>query len=147
MLQAAGWNANRQPSFTDPSAQFYVLTDHASLSGNQISGAKQSTDPTDDPAVQFGLTPSGQILLHDVTAVLAHRSERVNRPGQTLDQHFAIALDNQLVAVLAVDFQTYPHGTPVDTPVEISGGYRIRSAEDLAILLRFGPLPVSLRTH
>ncbi len=147
VLQAVNPSANHQASFTDPSAQFYVLRDHAALSGSDITGPHPSTDPTGNPSVQFGLTATGKTVFHDATSVLAHRGERISPPGQTLDQHFAIAVDNQLVAVPAIDFEVYPDGVPVDAGAAILGGFTKQSAQDLAILLRFGPLQVRLTTR
>ena len=147
VLQALNQNANRPTRSTDRSAQFYVLRDHRSLSGNDITHPRPSTDPTGNPGVQFDLTSNGTTLLHNVVSVLAHRGERISRSSQQLDQHFAMAVDNQLIEVPAIDFKTYPNGPPVDAGVDIFGAFTDQTAQDLAILLRFGPLPVSLSTR
>jgi preprotein translocase subunit SecD len=69
------------------------------------------------------------------------RSAIARRP-----QHFAIALDGQLLTVPFVDFKQYPDGINGDHGADISGDLTPRSARDLAILLRFGPLPADFST-
>ena len=65
--------------------------------------------------------------------------------GQTLNQHFAVALDNQLITVPFIDFKQYPDGISGDNGADISGSFTISSARALANQLRLSALPVSLR--
>ena len=65
--------------------------------------------------------------------------------GHPLDQHFAFALDTQLLTVPMIDFKAFPNGIPGETGADISGGFTRASARQLAEELRLGPLPVHLR--
>ncbi len=128
----------------DPSAQFFVLHDHVSLFGDNITSPQQSTNSAGSPDVSFGFTSRGAKAFQSVTAAIARRGNLVSSLGQTLDQHFAVALDNQLITVPSIAFKTYPDGIPSDSGADITGGFTISSAQELAIQLRFGGLPVQL---
>src|SRR5207253_170778 len=54
VLQAVPASFTRPLSFSDPSAQFYVLRDHVALFGNDITSPQQSTDQSGQPDVAFG---------------------------------------------------------------------------------------------
>jgi SecD/SecF fusion protein len=56
VLQAADVSSAHPTSFSDPNAQFYVLKDHVSLFGNDITNPQQSTDQSGQPDVAFGFT-------------------------------------------------------------------------------------------
>jgi hypothetical protein len=64
--------------------------------------------------------------------------------GSTLDQHFAVALDRQLITVPSIDFKTYPDGISADNRADITCALSSQTARDLATLLRFAPLPTKL---
>jgi preprotein translocase subunit SecD len=53
-------------------------------------------------------------------------------------------LDNRLISVPSIDFKQYPDGIGGKDGADISGDLTRQSAKDLAILLRYGPLPVQL---
>jgi SecD/SecF fusion protein len=147
VLQATNPSASDQVTLTSPSAQFYVLKDHSSLSGKDITNPRRSTDQSGQPDVAFGFTGAGQRAFQDVTATIAHRGNLVSVAGATYDQHFAVALDNQLLTVPSIDFTQYPDGIIGGGGADITGGFTAHTASDLAVLLRFGPLPVSLAVH
>src|SRR5450755_1855242 len=145
VLQASDQNANNQVAFNDPSAQFYVLNDHVSLFGNDITNPQQSTDQSGSPDVQFGFNSKGGKAFQNVTSKIAHRGDLVSGLGQTLNQHFAVALDNKLITVPSIDYKTYPDGITGGNGADITGGFTIQSAQDLATQLRLGALPIKLR--
>ncbi len=145
VIQAADANAKQQKSFNDPSAQFYVLKDHVSLFGNDIKDPQQSSDQTGSPDVTFSLTSKGDKAFSGVTSAIAHRGDRVSGLGQQLNQHFAVALDNKLISVPQIDFKQYPDGIQGGGGANITGGFTIQSAQDLATQLRLGALPISLK--
>jgi SecD/SecF fusion protein len=145
VIQAADANAKQQKSFNDPSAQFYVLKDHVSLFGNDIKDPQQSTDQSGSPDVTFSFTSKGEKAFQNVTADIAHRGDRVSGLGQQLNQHFAVALDNKLITVPQIDFKTYPDGIQGGGGADITGGFTIQSAQDLATQLRLGALPIGLK--
>lgn len=131
--------------WSNPSAQYYVLRDRAALFGNEITNPQQSTDGSGSPDVAFGFTAAGRSAFQTVTAQVAHRGALVSRSGQTLDQHFAFALDTQLLTVPLVDFKAYPDGIPGGSGADIAGAFTRASARQLAEELGLGPLPVHLR--
>ncbi len=145
VLQAANTSANNQIPFNSPAAQFYVLKDNVALFGNQITNPQQSTDQSGSPDVTFGFTSSGGKAFQDVTAQIARRGELDSIGSQQLNQHFAVALDNQLITVPQIDFHQYPDGILGDQGADITGGFTTQSAQDLATQLRLGALPISLK--
>jgi preprotein translocase subunit SecD len=144
VLQAANPSARQQTAFSSPSAQFFVLRDDAALRGSDITNPRQSTDQSGEPDVRFGFTSAGASAFRRVTGQIAQRGNRVSSVGAHYNQHFAVALDTQLVTVPSIDYQTYPDGIPAGSGADITGGFTTRSAKDLAIELRFGPLPLQL---
>jgi SecD/SecF fusion protein len=145
VLQAADLSAKKQTSFNDPNAQFFVLKDHVSLFGSDITNPQQSTDQGGNPDVTFGFTSNGGKAFQSVTAAIAKRGNILSPPGQQLNQHFAVALDNKLVTVPSIDFKQYPDGITGGNGADITGGFTIQSAQDLATQLRLGALPIKLR--
>jgi SecD/SecF fusion protein len=144
VLQAADPNAKKQTNFNDPNAQFYVLKDNVSLFGNEITNPQQSTDQGGNPDVTFSFNSKGQNAFQNVTEAIAHRGDLVSGLGRQLNQHFAVALDNKLVTVPQIDFKTYPDGIQ-GGGADITGGFTIQSAQDLATQLRLGALPINLK--
>ena len=145
VLQAADVSSTHPTSSVSPDAQFYVLKDHVALDGNDITNPQQSTDPSGTPDVTFGFTSKGGSEFHSVTAAIAHRGE-LDSLGQTsLIQHFAVALDNQLITVPEIDFHQYPDGINGDKGAELAAGFTISSARQLATQLRLGALPINLK--
>src|SRR5215212_4099387 len=58
--------------------------------------------------------------------------------------HFAIRLDNELISTPYINFRENPDGIDGSQGAQISGGFTIQSAQDLARLLKTGALPVRL---
>jgi SecD/SecF fusion protein len=144
VLQAAPARAALQTSVSSPSAQFYVLKDNVALFDTVITHPVQSTDQAGDPDVKFGLTSPGAKKFRRFTVQIARRGQLVSGFGQQLNQHFAVALDNRLITVPSIDFKVYPDGVQARAGADITGGFTVQSAKDLATVLRFGPLPVTL---
>jgi SecD/SecF fusion protein len=144
VLQAANPSAKQQVNLSSPQAQFFVLRDNVALRGSDITNPQQSTDSTGSPAVKFGFNPAGARAFPSVTRQIAHRGQDVSPLGQTLNQHFAVALDNQLVIVPPIDNKIYPDGVTSGGAV-ITGGLTTTSANQLAAQLRLGALPINLR--
>ena len=59
-------------------------------------------------------------------------------------QHFAIALDNELVSAPYINWRENPDGIDGSTGAQISGSFTIQSAQDLAKILKIGALPLKL---
>lgn len=132
------------PQFGDTSKGYYVLKDHVSLFGNEITNPQQSSDETGQPNVTFGFTSQGNTAFQNVTGRIAQRGSLLIQPGGSkLFQHFAIALDQQLVSVPYIDFTQFPDGIS-GGGASISGSFTIDTANQLATQLRLGALPIKL---
>jgi hypothetical protein len=128
-----------------PNAKFYVLRDQPALSGAGLTNPRASTDPNlRAPDVEFGFTAAGGRVFQAMTKEVARRGSLVSGLGQTLNQHFAIVLDNRVISVPFIDYRQYPDGINGDQGADLAGNFTTQSARDLAILLRYGPLPVHL---
>jgi hypothetical protein len=145
VLQAVPASFTHAPAWSDPNAQFYVLRDHVALFGNDVTNPRQSTDRSGAPDVTFGFTGKGANEFQTVTAQVAHRGELVSGHGQTFNQHFAVAVDTQLITVPLIDFKTFPDGIQGGNGGDITGPLTIQSARDLTIQLRLGALPINLK--
>jgi SecD/SecF fusion protein len=145
VLQAANSSASQQTKHSTPSAQFYVLRDNVSLRGSDITNPQQSTDQAGNPDVTFNFNSSGGNKFHAVTAAIARRGQHVSTLGQIYDQHFAVALDDQLLTVPSIDYKVYPDGVTGGNGADITDGFTAESGKDLATELRFGALPLQLR--
>jgi SecD/SecF fusion protein len=146
VLQAIPASFSKPTPIGDPSAQFFVLKDNVALRGSEITNPQQSTDPNSgEPDVTFGFTSKGKGEFQNTTANIARRGDLVSGLGQTLNQHFAVALDNQLITVPYISFKQYPDGINGDQGADISGSFTIGTAQDLANELRLGALPINLK--
>ncbi len=125
---------------TQPDA-FYVLEDDVALRGTDIRNPEQNFDQrTNAPNVTFQFTDEGRQRWEEVTRRIAERGlGNIGGP-----QHFAIVLDNELISVPFIDPNQNPDGISGSTGSEISGGFTIESAQELANLLQTGALPVRL---
>jgi SecD/SecF fusion protein len=133
---------NRSPN------SWYVVNDNPLLRGSDITNPTQSNDEsTGQPNVTFGFTSHGQGVFERVTKEIAHRGQEAQLPGvskEAAQQHFAVALDGQLITVPSIDFTKYPEGIDASTGSEISGGFTITTAQNLANELQSGALPIRL---
>jgi SecD/SecF fusion protein len=146
VLQAVPASFAHPTPIGSANAQFYVLKDNIALLGNEITNPQQSSDPnTGQPDVTFGFTSKGKKAFQNTTAAIARRGSLVSGLGQSLNQHFAVALDNTLITVPYIDYKQYPDGINGDNGADISGNFTISSAQDLANELRLGALPIKLK--
>jgi SecD/SecF fusion protein len=130
---------------------WYVLNDDPVLTGADITNPQQSFDEggggTGAPNVTFGFTSYGQGVFQRVTKEIAHRGQEAQLPGvgkEAAQQHFAVVLDDQLITAPSIDYTKYPEGIDASTGSEISGGFTITSAQNLASELQSGALPIKL---
>ncbi|HEY1568771.1 MAG TPA: protein translocase subunit SecD, partial [Solirubrobacteraceae bacterium] len=145
VLQAANASASDQVQPNSPNAEFFVLKDNVALTGNDITNPQPSTDQNGQPDVSFGFNGAGQSRFSKVTGQIAHRGANVSLGGSSLNQHFAVALDNQLITVPQIDFRQYPDGIVGGGGANITGGFTSTTASDLATQLRLGALPIKLK--
>jgi len=134
----------------DSVGSWYVLRDDIALRSTQIVNPQQRHDEgpgaTGEPVVTFDFTAEGSTAWQRLTRELADRGSRsVGEQSDTnANQHFAIVVDDQLLAVPYVDFRMNPEGIDPRTGSQISGRFTIASARQLAVLLAGDPLPAPL---
>jgi SecD/SecF fusion protein len=146
VLQAIPANFSHPTPIGAPNAQFFVLKDNIALRGSEITNPQQSKGPsTGAPDVTFGFSSKGKKAFQNVTAQIARRGSLVSGLGQSLNQHFAVTLDNQLITVPFIDYKQYPDGINGDNGGDISGSFTTTSAQDLANELRLGAAPLNLK--
>jgi SecD/SecF fusion protein len=132
--------------------QWFVLRDDVAVSGIDITNPQQNFDNgpggTGEPIVTFNFTPRGRVFWRATTRAIAQRGQSAALPGQQASaffQHFAMVLDGNLISVPFIDYQQNPDGIDAANGSQIQGGFTIRSAQNLANLLKSGSLPVRLR--
>jgi SecD/SecF fusion protein len=130
---------------------WYVVNDNPVLTGNDITHPQQGFDEagggSGQPNVNFGFTGHGKTVFEKVTKEIAHRGQEAQLPGVTKEaaqQHFAVALDGQLITAPSIDYTRYPEGIDSSQGSEISGGFTVTSAQELAEELQSGALPIKL---
>jgi SecD/SecF fusion protein len=134
---------------THATNSWYVLNDNPHLTGNDITSPRQEFENggSGAPDVAFDFTGSGRKTFEGVTKEIAKRGENYALPGvpkaNTL-QHFAIVLDNGLITVPSIDYRQYPEGIDATNGSQISGGFTLTSAQNLASELQSGALPIGL---
>jgi SecD/SecF fusion protein len=139
VLRAAGASPGRS------SDGYFVVRGFPGVVGTELVSPHANPDPnTGLRGVTIDFTAAGRRAFQRMTAKVARRGSLVSSLGQQLNQHFAIALDNRLITVPFIDFKQYPDGINGDLGADIAGNLSFRSAKDLAILLRYGSLPVVL---
>jgi SecD/SecF fusion protein len=137
---------------TQPSPNsFYVINDNPVLTGADIRNPQQGFDEggggTGAPNVTFGFTSHGQSVFQRVTKEIAQRGQEAQLPGvgkEAAQQHFAVMLDGQLITAPSIDYTRYPEGIDATNGSQISGGFTITSAQNLANELQSGSLPIKL---
>jgi SecD/SecF fusion protein len=142
---SAGKVTQKLPNF------WYVLNDNPVLTGSDVKNPQQSFDEggggTGAPNVTFGFTSYGQGVFQRVTKEIARRGQEAQLPGvgkEAAQQHFAVVLDNQLITTPSIDYTKYPEGIDASQGSQISGGFTITSAQELASELQSGALPIKL---
>ncbi|MGK2910514.1 MAG: protein translocase subunit SecD [Sphingobium sp.] len=105
---------------------FIAVKRQVMVSGDELSTASQAYDQSNLPAVSITFNSSGGRKFGKVT------SENVNRP-------FAIILDGKVLSAPNIN-EPILGGT-----AQISGNFTVQSANQLAIALRSGKLPVELK--
>ena len=130
---------------------WYVVNDDPALTGSDITHPQQGFDEgsggNGQPNVNFGFTSHGKNVFERITKEIAHRGQEAQLPGVAKAealQHFAVALEGQLITVPSIDYTVYPEGIDASNGSEISGGFTITSAQELAEELQSGALPIRL---
>jgi SecD/SecF fusion protein len=131
-----------QDEDTGAAERWLVLRDRPELSGDDIRNPEQNFDPTtNQPNVTFDFSDEGRRAFQEVTARIAQRGLDSFPPEPN---SFAIVLDDEIVSRPIIDPDENPNGIDGRTGAQISGGFDIQEAQDLAESLRIGALPVKL---
>jgi preprotein translocase subunit SecD len=104
---------------------WYVVNRVAAVGGRDLSGAEPSHDSSGRPDVLFTLTRDG-----------AARFGRVS--GANVGKLLAIVLDNRVYEAAVIHDQITDRG-------EINGSFTPQKVQDLALVLRSGALPASIK--
>ncbi len=104
---------------------WYIVNRVAAVTGRDLTGSDPSHDENGQPDVDFTLTKDG-----------AARFARVT--GANINKQLAIVLDNRVVSAPVIQSQISDRG-------QISGGFTPQKAQDLALMLRSGALPASIK--
>jgi SecD/SecF fusion protein len=146
IVAASGKVSDKSPN------SYYVINDNSVLTGADVKNPTQSFDEgsggTGAPNVTFDFTGHGKSVFERVTKEIAHRGQEAQLPGVPKEaalQHFAIVLDGQVITAPSIDYTKYPEGIDATTGSEISGGFTITSAQELAQELQSGALPIKLQ--
>jgi SecD/SecF fusion protein len=128
---------------------WYVLNDDPVLNGQEIKNPRQSFDNggSGAPNVTFEFDSKGVSTFKRVTREIAERGQQAQLPGISkagAEQHFAVVLDNQIITAPFIDFTANPEGIDPTTGSQISGGFTLTSAQNLADELQSGALPIKL---
>jgi SecD/SecF fusion protein len=143
-------NTNGDVTLASPNA-WYVLNDNPVLTGADIRNPAQSFDNgpggNGAPIVTFDFSSHGKTVFQNTTRQIAQRGQAAQLPGVSpaaARQHFAVELDGQLITVPYIDQTQNPDGIDASNGSQISGGFTITSAQNLADELQSGALPIRL---
>jgi preprotein translocase subunit SecD len=113
----------------DDRAPFYVLKKRALVTGEMLTDAQQSFESqTGQPMVTFRFNGQGAKRFGDATA-------------RNLGKQFAIVLDGKVISAPVIQ-SVITGGSG-----QITGNFTVEGANDLAILLRAGALPATLKVE
>jgi len=115
--------APAEPAATEVPAADKVW--HTIMTGDQLSSVIVSTDSLGQYQIDFQLKPDGTTVFADYTT-------------NNLGKYLAIVLDNKVISAPVIN------GAITEGQGQISGGFTRDSANNLAIQLRYGSLPVPL---
>jgi SecD/SecF fusion protein len=132
--------------------RWWVLQDNPALSGTDIRDPEQNFDEQggNAPIVSFNFTDRGREAFQNTTRAIAIRGQDNAPPGldrnsaANVSHKFAIALDDELVSRPYINFIENPDGIDGVNGAQISGGFTIDTAQNLANLLKIGALPLRL---
>ena len=142
-----------------PNATYYYLYKYQpndaedpvpELTGGDLKGdeTRQDFGQGNQPIVTLGFTDEGGDKFHEITRQLAQRGlQQANLAGASgsdrdnFNQSFAIVLDGEIRSFPSIDFDNLPDGI-AGGRAEITGLDSIQEADDLALVLQTGALPV-----
>ena len=114
----------------------------------QLDGTRQDFDTSrGEPIVTMQFTDAGARKFGEITAEEARRGKlRSGVVGQKITQHFAIVLDREIKSWPSIDWEQYPNGISGSNGAQITGIGDLQEAQNLALVLQTGALPVTFQT-
>ncbi|MFQ6070895.1 MAG: protein translocase subunit SecD [Candidatus Aminicenantales bacterium] len=106
-------------------AGYYLVTDVAEITGNDLRSARRSIDEWNNPAVAFTFSPDAAKRFYKLT------SENLGKP-------LAIILDKKIQQVATIEDRISDSGI-------LRGQFTAEEAEDIALVLRAGALPATIK--
>ena len=129
-------------------AGWYAIGGPAPLGNADVANAMSLREPaTREPIVAIELTARGQAVFESLTRTVAQRGADAHRPGEASMrefQHLAIVFDGEIASVPFIDFQRAPDGIDGADGVQISGDLAPERTQEIAAMLRSGPMPAPL---
>ena len=116
---------NRAESGGAPTSEWYVLTRVPAVSGRDLRSARAGRDENQRPEVEFTLTADGARRFGDFTE-------------RNVGNRLAVVLDGKVQEVATIQSKITDSG-------RITGRYTPQRASDIALVLRAGALPASMR--
>ncbi|MBD0337799.1 MAG: protein translocase subunit SecD [Thermoleophilia bacterium] len=120
----------------------------------ELSGTRADFDPTtSEPIVLMQFTDAGARKFHEITRAEAQRGRNLysisggQGDPRNYNQNFAIVLDRELITAPSIDFQQYPDGIPGNNGAQITGIGSLEEAQQIALVLQTGALPVRFATQ
>jgi SecD/SecF fusion protein len=131
---------------------WWVILDNPVLGGSDIKNPEQNFENGSggQPIVTMEFSDKGRKAFAETTRKIAQRgadNATLNGGLQnpiSASHHFAIRLDNELISTPYINFRENPDGIDGSQGAQISGGFTITTAQDLARLLKIGALPLRL---
>ena len=113
-----------------------------------LAGTQSDFDTTTgQPIVLMQFSDDGADKFGAITAEIARRGRQSSGLlGQDVNHHFAIVLDREIKSWPTIDWREYPNGIRGSNGAQITGIGDIDEAQDLALVLQTGALPVTFRT-
>ncbi len=115
----------RESGDTSGGEAWYIVNRIAAVTGRDLRDAQPRPDENGRPSVNFSLTRDGAVRFGRVT-------------GQNIGKQLAIILDNRVVSAPVIESQINDSG-------RITGSFTSQQAADLALVLRSGALPASIK--
>jgi SecD/SecF fusion protein len=116
----------------------------------KLDGTRQDFDTSSNqPIVTMQFTEAGEDKFAEITAREATRGKQYTTlygRGEDVFQHFAIVLDGEIQSTPYIDFRQNPNGIAGGNGAQITGIGSIKEAQELALVLQTGALPVEFRT-
>jgi SecD/SecF fusion protein len=131
---------------------WWVIHDNPVLGGSDIKNPEQNFEngTGGPPIVTMEFSDKGREAFAKTTRAIAQRGvDNAPLNGGLQDpigasHRFAIRLDNELISTPYINFRENPDGIDGSQGAQISGGFTIQTAQDLARLLKIGALPLRL---